>query len=245
MARLAESTNQHIIPRIQVDDTTPEADGLGCAPRRVDSRARIAIAAKSVSENPKIPGTIFTAAAEIEAAGGKALALACDIRFDDQVEAAMQKTVETFGGVDILINNASAIDLRGIDKLDMKRFDLMHQVNARGSFMVSKLAVPYLKAAENPHILMLSPPLDLKEKWFAAYTAYSIAKYGMSLAVLGLAGELRRAGIAVNALWPRTTIDTEAIRLIAGQQARRHARHPAIMADAASGRISLGTLPSF
>jgi citronellol/citronellal dehydrogenase len=208
--------------------------GLAIAKRAARDGAQIAIAAKSVAENPKIPGTIFTAAAEIEAAGGKALALACDIRFDDQVEAAMQKTAETFGGVDILINNASAIDLRGVDKLDMKRFDLMHQINARGTYLCCKAVLPHLRKSDNPHILTLSPPLDLNPKWFAPNLAYTMAKYGMSLVTLGLARDLARDGIAVNSLWPETAIATAAVgNLLGGEEIIKRSRKPDIVADAA------------
>ncbi len=208
--------------------------GLAIARRAARDGAQIAIAAKSVAENPKIPGTIFTAAADLEAAGGKALALACDIRFDDQVEAAMQKTVETFGGVDILVNNASAIDLRGIDRLEMKRFDLMHQINARGTYLCCKAAIPYLRRSDNPHILTLSPPLDLNPKWFAPNLAYTMAKYGMSLVTLGLARELARDGIAVNSLWPETAIATAAVgNLLGGEEIIQRSRKPDIVADAA------------
>jgi citronellol/citronellal dehydrogenase len=208
--------------------------GLAIAKRAAQDGARIAIAAKSVAENPKIPGTIYSAAAEIEAAGGKALALTCDIRFDDQVEAAFAKTAETFGGVDILINNASAIDLRGIEQLDMKRFDLMHQINARGTYLCAKYALPHLNKAENPHILTLSPPLDMNPKWFAPNLAYTMAKYGMSLVTLGLARDLARAGVAVNSLWPETAIATAAVaNLLGGDAVIRHARKPEIVADAA------------
>ena len=208
--------------------------GLAIAKRAARDGAQIAIAAKSVAENPKIPGTIYTAAAEIEAAGGKALALACDIRFEDQVEAAMEKTVETFGCVDILINNASAIDLRGIDKLDMKRFDLMHQINARGPYLCCKAALPHLRKSDNPHILTLSPPLDLNPKWFAPNLAYTMAKYGMSLVTLGLARDLARDGIAVNSLWPETAIATAAVgNLLGGEEVIKRSRKPDIVADAA------------
>lgn len=208
--------------------------GLAIAKRAARDGAQIAIAAKSVAENPKIPGTIYTAAAEIEAAGGKALALACDIRFEDQVEAAMEKTVETFGCVDILINNASAIDLRGIDKLDMKRFDLMHQINARGTYLCCKAALPHLRKSDNPHILTLSPPLDLNPKWFAPNLAYTMAKYGMSLVTLGLARDLARDGIAVNSLWPETAIATAAVgNLLGGEEVIKRSRKPDIVADAA------------
>lgn len=208
--------------------------GLAIAKRAARDGANIAIAAKSVAENPKLPGTIHTAAAEIEAAGGRALAIACDIRFDDQVAAAVEKTVETFGGVDILVNNASAIDLRGVDALDMKRFDLMHQVNARGSYLCAKMVLPFLRKAENPHILTLSPPLDLNPKWFAPNLAYTMAKYGMSLVTLGLARALAKEGIAANSLWPETAIATAAVgNLLGGAEAIRRSRKPEIVADAA------------
>ncbi|MCW2317773.1 citronellol/citronellal dehydrogenase [Rhodoblastus acidophilus] len=208
--------------------------GLAIALRAARDGANVAIAAKTTEPHPKLPGTIFSAAQEIEAAGGKALPLAVDVRDEAQVAAALARTVETFGGLDIVVNNASAIALGDSQTIDMKRFDLMHQINARGSYMTAKLAVPYLEKAENPHVLMLSPPLDMKEKWFAAHTAYSMAKFGMSLAVLGLAGELRGRGIAVNALWPRTTIATAAVNnLLGGAQLMRASRKPEIMGDAA------------
>ena len=208
--------------------------GLAIGLRAARDGANIVIAAKTAEPNPKLPGTIYSAAAEIEAAGGKALPLVVDVRDETQVRDALAKTVETFGGLDIVVNNASAISLTDSQATDMKRFDLMHQINARGTFMTSKLAVPYLLKSPNPHILMLSPPLDLTEKWFAAHTAYSMAKYGMSLVVLGLAGELRRKGIAVNALWPRTTIATSAVKnLLGGDALMRASRTPEILADAA------------
>jgi len=208
--------------------------GLAIAKRAARDGANIAIAAKSVAENPKIPGTIYTAAAEIEAAGGKALALHCDIRFDDQVEEAVKKTAETFGGVDILVNNASAIDLRSIDELEMKRFDLMHQINARGAYLCAKTALPYLRKAENPHILTMSPPLDMNAKWFSPNLAYTMAKYGMSLVTLGLSHDLARDGVAVNSLWPETAIATAAVgNLLGGEEVIRRARKPEIVADAA------------
>jgi len=208
--------------------------GLAIALRAARDGANIAIAAKTAEPHPKLPGTIFTAAAEIEAAGGKALPLTVDVREEAQVAEALARTAETFGGVDIVVNNASAIALGTSQQLDMKRFDLMHQINARGSYMTAKLAVPYLLKSANPHILMLSPPLDMQEKWFAAHTAYSMAKFGMSLAVLGLAGELRAQKIAVNALWPRTTIATAAVNnLLGGAALMRASRKPEIMADAA------------
>jgi citronellol/citronellal dehydrogenase len=208
--------------------------GLAIAKRAARDGANVAIVAKSVVENPRIPGTIYTAAAEIETHGGKPLALPCDIRFDDQVAAAVDKTVETFGGIDILVNNASAIDLRGVDLLDMKRFDLMHQINARGTYLCCKLALPHLRKAENPHILTLSPPLDLDPKWFAPNLAYTIAKYGMSLVTLGLARELAREGVAVNSLWPETAIATAAVgNLLGGEEIIKRSRKPEIVADAA------------
>lgn len=208
--------------------------GLAIALRAARDGANIAIAAKTAEPNPKLPGTIYSAAEEIEKAGGKALPLVVDVRDEAQVREALEKTAARFGGVDIVVNNASAISLTDSQATDMKRFDLMHQINARGTFMVSKFAVPYLAKAENPHILMLSPPLDMREKWFSAHTAYSMAKYGMSLVVLGLAGELRRKGIAVNALWPRTTIATSAVKnLLGGDALMRASRTPDIIADAA------------
>ncbi len=208
--------------------------GLAIAKRAAQDGANVAIAAKSVTENPKLPGTIFTAAQEIEAAGGKALAISCDIRFDDQVEDAMKRAVDMFGGVDILINNASAIDLRGIDQLDMKRFDLMQQINARGTYLCAKIALPHLRKAANPHILTMSPPLDMNAKWFAPNLAYTMAKYGMSIVTLGLAKDLARAGVAVNSLWPETAIATAAVgNLLGGDEVIKRSRKPEIVADAA------------
>ena len=208
--------------------------GLAITLRAARDGANIAIAAKTAEPHAKLPGTIFSAAQEIEAAGGKALPLMVDVREEAQVAEALAKTAAQFGGIDIVVNNASAIALGGSQQIDMKRFDLMQQINARGSYMTTKLAVPYLAKSANPHVLMLSPPLDMKEKWFAAHTAYSMAKFGMSLAVLGLAGELRSAGIAVNALWPRTTIATAAVNnLLGGEKLMRASRKPDIMADAA------------
>ncbi len=208
--------------------------GLAIALRAARDGANIAVAAKTSEPNPKLPGTIFSAAEEIEKAGGKALPLIVDVRDEIQVREALEKTAQHFGGIDIVVNNASAISLTDSQATDMKRYDLMHQINSRGTFMVSKFAVPYLASSENPHILMLSPPLDMREKWFAGHTAYSMAKYGMSLVVLGLAGELRRKGIAVNALWPRTTIATSAVKnLLGGDALMRASRTPDIIADAA------------
>jgi citronellol/citronellal dehydrogenase len=208
--------------------------GLAIALRAARDGAKIAVAAKTAEPHPKLPGTIHTAAREIDAAGGEALPLAVDVRDDAQVESALARTADAFGGIDIVVNNASAIYLADSQRTDMKRFDLMHQINARGSYMASKFAAPYLERSENPHVLMLSPPLDMQEKWFAAHTAYSMAKFGMSLAVLGLAGEFRRKGIAVNALWPRTTIATSAVQnLLGGDALMRASRKPEIVADAA------------
>ena len=208
--------------------------GLAIGLRAARDGANIVIAAKTAEPHPKLEGTIFTAAKEIEAAGGKALPLMVDIREEAAVAEAMKTAAETFGGIDIVVNNASAINLTQTAAIDMKRYDLMQQINQRGTFMVSKYALPYLEKAENPHILMLSPPLDMKEKWFAGHVAYSMAKYGMSLVVLGLAGELRPKGIAVNALWPRTTIATAAVRnLLGGDMMMNASRTPEILADAA------------
>ncbi|HNR92271.1 MAG TPA: NAD(P)-dependent oxidoreductase [Dokdonella sp.] len=206
--------------------------GLAIAERAARDGANIVIAAKSNVANPKLPGTIHTAAAAIEAAGGRALALQVDIREEEQVVAAVARTVEQFGGIDILVNNASAIWLRGTLDTPMKRWDLMHQVNARGSFLCSQACLPYLRKAENPHILMLAPPPSLDPKWFGPHVAYTIAKYGMSLCVLGMAEEFRAEGIAVNALWPRTLIATDALNMIPGVSTA-NARTPAIVADAA------------
>ena len=210
--------------------------GLAIALRAARDGANIVIAAKSTEEHPKLPGTIYTAAAEVEAAGGKALALQVDIREEEQVAAAVERAVARFGGIDVLVNNASAISLTPTPQTQMKRFDLMHQINTRGTFLCSRLCLPHLAKAENPHILMISPPLSFEERWFAPHVAYSISKYGMSLCVLGLAGELRPQGIAVNAVWPRTVIATAALQVaMAGFPAelRRRARTPQIVADAA------------
>jgi citronellol/citronellal dehydrogenase len=208
--------------------------GLAIALAAARDGANIAIAAKTQEPHPKLPGTIHTAAAEIEAAGGHALPLAVDVREEAAVKDAIELTAGRFGGIDIVVNNASAISLSRVVDTDMRRFDLMHQINARGTFMVSKYAIPHLERASNPHILMLCPPLDMAEKWFAPHTAYTMAKFGMSMVVLGLAGELRPRGIAVNALWPRTTIATAAIRnLLGGEEIMRMSRKPDILADAA------------
>jgi citronellol/citronellal dehydrogenase len=206
--------------------------GKAIALRAARDGARIAIAAKSNVPNPKLPGTIHSAAAEIEAAGGEALALKCDIRDEAEVIAAVAATVERFGGIDILINNASAISLTGTLDTPMKRFDLMFGVNVRGTFLCSQACLPHLKRAANPHILTLSPPLDMNPKWFAPHVAYTMAKFGMSQCVLGMAEEFRAEGIAINALWPRTVIHTAALAMIPGVDPRR-CRKPEIMADAA------------
>lgn len=208
--------------------------GLAIALRAARDGANVTIAAKTAEPHPKLEGTIHTAAAQIEAAGGKCLPLMVDVRDEASVAAAIATTAETFGGIDIVVNNASAISLTNTQMTDMKRFDLMNQINTRGTFMVSKYAIPHLEKAENPHILMLSPPLDLSMRWFAPHLAYSIAKYGMSLCVLGLAGELAPKGIAVNALWPRTTIATAAVKnLLGGDKMVQASRTPEILADAA------------
>jgi citronellol/citronellal dehydrogenase len=208
--------------------------GLAIALRAARDGANIAIAAKTETPNPKLPGTIHSAAEEIEKAGGRALPLVCDIRFEEQVAAAVARTVERFGGIDICVNNASAISLTPTLATEMKRFDLMHQINARGTWLVSKTCIPHLKRAANPHVLMLSPPLDMAAKWFAGHTAYTMAKFGMSMVVLGLAEEFRGAGIAFNALWPRTAIATAAVKnVLAGEEGLRYCRTPDILADAA------------
>ena len=206
--------------------------GLAIALRAARDGANVAIAAKSSVANPKLSGTIHTAAAEIQAAGGRALALKCDIREEDQVQAAVAATVDAFGGIDILVNNASAIWLRGALDTPIKRFDLMQQVNARGSFLCAQACLPHLLQAANPHILTLAPPPNLDPKWWAPHTGYTLAKMGMSFVTLGLAGEFGPRGVAVNALWPRTVIATDAINMIPGVDARQ-CRTPQIMADAA------------
>jgi len=210
--------------------------GLAIALRAAADGASIAIAAKTADPNPKLPGTIFTAAAEIEAAGGKALAIQCDIRDENAIVAAVNQTAEAFGGIDIVINNASAINLTNTENTPAKRFDLMMGVNTRGTFLTSQAALPFLrKSAQdgfNPHILMLSPPLSMKGKWFKPHLAYTMAKYGMSMCVLGLADELKRDGIGVNALWPRTAIDTAALAMIPGVDIQ-FCRKPEILSDSA------------
>jgi citronellol/citronellal dehydrogenase len=210
--------------------------GLAIALRAAADGASIAIAAKTADPNPKLPGTIFTAAAEIEAAGGRALAIQCDIRDENAIVAAVNQTAEAFGGIDIVINNASAINLTNTENTPAKRFDLMMGVNTRGTFLTSQAALPYLRKSAhdglNPHILMLSPPLSMKGKWFKPHLAYTMAKYGMSMCVLGLADELKKDGIGVNALWPRTAIDTAALAMIPGVDTE-FCRKPEILSDSA------------
>ena len=206
--------------------------GRAIALRAAQDGANITIASKTSDPNPKLPGTIHTVAQEIEAAGGKALPLQVDIRFEDQVQGAVEKTVATFGGIDILVNNASAISLTGTLQTPMKRYDLMNGINARGTYACSQACIPYLKKSKNPHILTLSPPLNMDPRWFRNHVAYSMAKYGMSMCTLGMAEEFRQDGIAVNSLWPRTIINTAALQLIPGIDIRR-TRNEQILSDAA------------
>jgi citronellol/citronellal dehydrogenase len=207
--------------------------GLAIALRAARDGANIAIVAKTAAPDPRLPGTIQTAARAVEEAGGKALAIACDIRFEEQVTAAAAACVERFGGIDICVNNASAISLTPTGATEMKRYDLMHQVNARGTFLVTKTCIPYLSRAAKPHVLMLSPPLVMRPDWFAPYPAYAMAKFGMSLCVLAMAEEFK-GKIAVNALWPRTGIATAAVRnVLGGDEGMKHCRTPDILADAA------------
>jgi citronellol/citronellal dehydrogenase len=208
--------------------------GHAIALRAARDGANIAVAAKTTAPHPKLPGTIYTAAEDIERAGGKALALVVDVRDEASVIAAVRQCADKFGGIDICINNASAINLSATEQIDMRRYDLIHQINTRGTFVTSRACLPYLKKAANPHILTLSPPLDLRPQWFADHLAYSLSKYGMSLCMLGLAQEYRAAGIACNALWPRTTIATAAVEFALGGEAMmRRSRKPDIVADAA------------
>jgi citronellol/citronellal dehydrogenase len=208
--------------------------GLAIALRAARDGANVTIAAKTAEPHPKLPGTIYTAADEIRAAGGKALPVLCDIRDEELVAAAVEQTVQAFGGIDICINNASAIQLTGTLETDMKRYDLMHQINTRGTFLVSKMCIPHLKLAQNPHILNLAPPLDMEAKWFKGHVAYTMAKFGMSMCTLGMSAEFKKDGIAVNSLWPLTTIDTAAVRnLLGGEAVASMSRSAEIMADAA------------
>ncbi len=215
---------------------TGASSGIGKAIglRLAKEGANIIIAAKSVEENPKLGGTIFSAAQEMEQAGGKALAVQCDIRFEDQIQNAVDKAVETFGGIDILINNASAISLTLVEQTTPKQFDLMHNINVRGTFFVSKACIPFLKKSDNAHILTLSPPINLATKWFGNHVAYTMAKYNMTMIALCLAEELKKYNIASNALWPKTTIATAAVKnLLGGDALINMSRHPDILADAA------------
>ncbi len=208
--------------------------GLAIALRAARDGANIVVAAKTTEPHAKLPGTIYTAAEQIEAAGGKALAIMVDVRNEDEVQAAVQKAVQSFGGIDILVNNASAISLTRTEHTPMKRFDLMHTINTRGTFLCTQACLPHLRKAENPHVLVLSPPLNLKPEHFGPHVAYSLSKFGMSLCVLGFAEEFRSDGIAVNALWPRTMIATAAVRnLLGGDESIRGSRQPEIVADAA------------
>jgi citronellol/citronellal dehydrogenase len=208
--------------------------GLAIAKRAAQDGANIILAAKTAEPHPKLPGTIYTAADEIEEAGGKAFPVLCDVRYEDQLETAVKNGADHFGGIDICVNNASAIQLTNTLQTDMKRYDLMNQINARGTFLTSKKCIPYLLKSENPHILNLSPPLDMNSKWFSNHVAYSIAKFGMSLCVLGMAEEFKEKGIAVNALWPRTAIATAAVKnILGGDELVKVSRTPEIMADAA------------
>lgn len=208
--------------------------GLAIAKRAAQDGANIILAAKTADPHPKLPGTIYTAAEEIEQAGGKAFPVICDIRSEEQVDNAVSSGAEQFGGIDICINNASAIQLTGTLQTDMKRYDLMNQINARGTFLVSKVCLPHLLKSDNPHILNLSPPLDMDPKWFGPHVAYTMAKFGMSLCVLGMAAEFKDDGVAVNALWPRTAIATAAVKnVLGGEQLVNISRGPEIMADAA------------
>jgi citronellol/citronellal dehydrogenase len=208
--------------------------GLSIALRAAKDGANVIIAAKTAEPHPKLPGTIYTAAEAVEKAGGRALPLVVDVRDEAQVYGAVEQGVAKFGGLDVLVNNASAISLTGTLQTPMKRFDLMHQINTRGTFLCSQAALPHLLRAKNPHILNLSPPLSMKPKWFGPHVAYTMAKYGMSMCVLGMAEEFKEEGVAVNALWPRTVIATAAVQnLLGGDDTIRRCRTPEIMADAA------------
>ncbi len=208
--------------------------GLAIGKRAAQDGANVAVLAKTAEPHPKLPGTIHTAVEEINAAGGKGLAIQTDIRFEDQVDAAVAKTIETFGGIDILVNNASAISLTGTLQTPMKRYDLMHQINTRGTYLVSQKCLPELLKADNPHILNLSPPLSMKPKWFGPHVAYTMAKFGMSMCVLGMAAEFEKQGVACNALWPQTSIATSAVRnLLGGDEIVGRSRNVDIMSDAA------------
>jgi citronellol/citronellal dehydrogenase len=208
--------------------------GLAIALRAAQDGANVALIAKTAEPHPRLEGTVYTAAKAIDDAGGHALPIVGDIRDDERVAAAVAETVDQFGGIDVVLNNASAINLAGTETLDMKRYDLMQDINTRGTFLLSKMSIPHLKRAENPHVLTLSPPLSMAPKWFATHAAYTIAKYGMSMCTLGMAEEFRADGVAFNSLWPRTIIATAAVQnLLGGDEAMRRSRKPEIMADAA------------
>ncbi len=207
--------------------------GKAIALRAARDGANVVIAAKTTQPNPKLPGTIASAAEDVARAGGKALAVRCDIREEEEVRAAVAQAVERFGGIDVLVNNASAIHLADTPSTPMKRFDLMHGVNSRGTFLCTQACLPHLEKASNPHVLMLSPPLSMRARWFAPHVAYTMAKYGMSMCVLGMAEEFKERGVAVNALWPRTVIATAALNLLGGEETARHGRTAEIVADAA------------
>lgn len=207
--------------------------GKAIALRLAKEGANIVIAAKSTTENPKLGGTIFSAAEEVEKAGGKALAVQCDIRFEDQIQTAVDKAIEKFGGIDMVVNNASAISLTSTEQTEAKRFDLMYDINVRGTFFVTKACIPFLKTSSNAHILTLSPPVNMNMKWFANHLAYTLTKYNMSMMAMGWAAELKKHNIASNALWPKTTIDTAAVRnLLGGEALAKMSRTPEILADA-------------
>ncbi len=207
--------------------------GKAMALRLAKEGANIVIAAKSVEEDPRLGGTIYSAAEEVEAAGGKALAIQLDIRFEDQIQSAVHKAVDTFGGIDVLINNASAIQLTNTENTEAKRFDLMHSINVRGTFLMTKHCIPHLKRGKNPHIITLSPPINITPKWLGPHVAYTMTKFNMSMMALGWAAELKEDGVASNALWPRTTIDTAAVRnLLGGEMLAKMSRTPDILADA-------------
>jgi citronellol/citronellal dehydrogenase len=214
---------------------TGSSRGIGKAIGLAAARdgANVVVTGKSRVPHPKLPGTIHSAAEEIERAGGKALALELDVRDEAQIQEAVRRAVDRFGGIDVLVNNASAIFLAGTVDTPARRYDLMHEVNARGTFLCSQACIPHLREGRNPHILNLSPPLDMRAKWFAPHVAYTMAKFAMSMCVLGMAEELRPDGIAVNALWPRTVVDTAALNLLGGEELARHARRPEVVADAA------------
>lgn len=208
--------------------------GLAIALRAARDGANVALIAKTAEPHPKLEGTVYTAAEQIEGAGGRALPVVGDIRDEEQVAAAVAQTVERFGGVDICVNNASAINLSGTEALEVKRYDLMQEINTRGTFVVSRACIPHLKASENPHVLTLSPPLNLDPAWFRDHAAYTVSKYGMSMLTLGMAEEFRERGIAFNALWPRTMVATAAVRnLLGGEEAMARSRRPEVVADAA------------